>query len=517
MKKAILPALLASSSLLAAPAWANDAPTIAVELDALADDDVAEPKAKKAKKKKAKDEDADRPQTALELASDLGLSDDDVRPDNPMEVQFLGRRLIFGGEIRTTLRGRANFELQRGRNDSDVQVSPEIKLEAIWLPTDSTVVFVSGKAFTDAELYKEGGGAETGAGAQLDNFWVLQTGLFGTPFALQIGRQRLRERREIYWDDSIDAVRLHYLGDKVTAYAGIGRPVAHFSTHGRIEPEDKGQVRAFANVDWEWTDKHHVELFALNQRDISPRYAVGQMVDNDAADSTDARLTWLGARARGCVKMDWVRRVCYWGDVMRVRGHEWRYDLDPLGNGQTVDAADRFRVDGWAFDIGLNVELPFDFKPALTIGYARGSGDAPGTPGRDGSFRQTGLHQNDAKFRGPGRFHIYGEVLRPDLSNIAIGTLALGLPIGDDAWVEGVWHSYRQPYANREIAGSRLGKDPDGDGTNLGQAWDVIFIYRGDRGWEVELTAGTFRAGPAFGDEAGKWAGLVELKVDYSF
>ena len=58
-------------------------------------------------------------------------------------------------------------------------------------------------------------------------------------------------------------------------------------------------MRAFANADWEWADKQHLEIFALNQRDTSPRYVAGQLVDNAAADPTDARLTWLGGLGRG--------------------------------------------------------------------------------------------------------------------------------------------------------------------------------------------------------------------------
>ena len=35
--------------------------------------------------------------------------------------------------------------------------------------------------------------------------------------------------------------------------------------------------------------------------------------------------------------------------------------------------------------------------------------------------------------------------------------------------------------------------------------------------WEYELTAGGFRAGPAFGSAKGRWATMVALKLDYNF
>ena len=50
---------------------------------------------------------------------------------------------------------------------------------------------------------------------------------------------------------------------------------------------------------------------------------------------------------------------------------------------------------GTAYDFGVSAELPFKFKPYLTLGLAQGSGDPPATPGREGAFRQSGLHANN--------------------------------------------------------------------------------------------------------------------------
>ncbi len=138
--------------------------------------------------------------------------------------------------------------------------------------------------------------------------------------------------------------------------------------------------------------------------------------------------------------------------------------------------------------------------------------------GTDRAFRQTGLQNNNGKFRGLSRFRYYGEVLRPELSNISILTVALGVPLAKDHWIEAVWHRYRQPVASRRIAGSRLDIDPLGTDRRLGQEFDVIYSYRPEvSAWEFELTAGAFRAGPAFGPAQGRWAGLIEVKLDFNF
>ena len=83
---------------------------------------------------KRDDEEEGKPETALERARELGLSGDDNRPDSQRETTLFGKRLIVGGELSTALRGRADYELERGANDDDLRLAPELKLEVIWLP-----------------------------------------------------------------------------------------------------------------------------------------------------------------------------------------------------------------------------------------------------------------------------------------------------------------------------------------------------------------------------------------------
>ena len=489
-------------------------------------DTTAEPLERKATKRRRDvspsridNDDENRPKTALDLARELGISSDDSRPEKQRETTLLGKRLILGGKLSVEMRGRSAYELVRGAEDDDVTVTPEATLEAIWLPSKTDVVFAAVKATDETELYKGGGGARSMAGVRLDSLWYLKTRLFGTTLAVQVGRQKMQDRRNWWWNDNIDGVRLHHFGSKLTGFLGVGTVSAvRLSTLDSLHPEEKGLLRAFGTAEWEWTNRNTMSLFALRQNDRTSRYNLGAVIDRNRTDKQDANLTWVGARVRGCAKPKLPRRICYWGDIAQVRGTEFTYNLNRAG--PTTDIVGRVTnrsVDGWSYDVGGSIEIPIKIKPYVTLGYAWGSGDPPATPGRDGAFRQTGIHNNDGKFRGLTRFRYYGEVLRPDLSNIAISTVALGIPVGKHSWIETIWHRYHQPIADNNIAGSRLNRNPNGIDQRLGDEFDMVISHRPPSGWVFEVTGGAFRAGPAFGTHTGSLAGLVAVKVDYNF
>ena len=533
-RRYLIPALLASS-LMAGPALGRVTPFLLVaDLTPLDEGVVSSavetatpaPKAhaKMKHKKHKKDRDGaveteeDHPKTALEIARALGLSDDDVRPDDQLTVNFLGKPLIIGGQLEGDARSRINYDLGKGNQRDQIYLGAQAKLETIWLPSPSLVGFVAARATGDFAAQDPKGSAASQAGVALDEIWLLKTNLFRTPFALQAGRQRFQDKRKFWWDDNLDAVRLHYFGSEVTGFAGVGQTRTNFATLGTIDPEDRRLTRYLGNLSWQWSKNNFFELYGLHQDNRAARFSVGESVRRDRNDDKDAKLTWVGGRARGCIKPGVVRRLCYWGDVVQVRGSELQYDLRRLdANRVTVTRVSPRRVRGSAFDVGASIELPFAFRPWLTLGVAQGSGDPPGTPGVDGAFRQTGLQGNNGKFRGLTRFRYYGEVLRPNLSNIRITTAALGVPIGKTIWVETLWHNYRQSQADNRISGSRLDVNPDGKSRKLGDEFDAILSYRPSPAWELELTTGAFKAGPAFGAREGNWAGLVEVKLDRNF
>jgi hypothetical protein len=292
---------------------------------------------------------------------------------------------------------------------------------------------------------------------------------------------------------------------------GVGRELGHYSTLGQRAPDERDIVRIAASLSWDWADRQELHLYFLDQHDASPFETVGSVIAADALDDVDGDLTWFGLRLRGRVKADFPGKFYYWADLAFLTGHEDELELDELANGDAlVTGTLRSRAQGWAFDAGASLELPFAFEPYLTLAYARGSGG-------DDTFRQTGLHGNNGKFRGNARFRYYGELLRPELSNLAIATVALGIPVGEHGWIETVWHDYRQVSARDNLSGSRLDIDPTGLSRHIGQELDVVASYRPPSGWDFELTAGVFRAGSAFGQAQGEHAWQVRFNATRNF
>jgi hypothetical protein len=452
-----------------------------------------------------------RPETALEIARILGVSNDERRPENQLRVDIFGKPMIIGGQAGSSFQYRGGYALTPGADDDDARIEPELKLEAIWQLGDDLVTFTDVKLFGESTIYKQGGKSDHVAGVELSEAWILKTGLGGTPLALQLGRQQVQDRREWWWDQDLDMARLHYFGKDVSGFIGIGRELGYYSTLGRRDPEDRGILRFIGNAKWEWADRQEFEIYGLHQQDKSGRYAIGAIIDPDRFDEADGKLNWGGMRLRGRVKSKFPGKFYYWGDLAFVTGRETVYDSTTLANdSKQITAIGREKVRGWAYDFGASFELPFAFKPYLTLGLARGSGGSR-------TFRQTGLQGNNGKFRGNSRFRYYGEVLRPDLSNLQIATAAVGIPIRQDGWVETVWHRYRQPTPRDWISGSRLDIDPLGTNPRIGNELDIIASYRPKSGWDFELTGGAFRAGRAFGAEEGRKAWLVEFKVSKNF
>jgi len=137
--------------------------------------------------------------------------------------------------------------------------------------------------------------------------------------------------------------------------------------------------------------------------------------------------------------------------------------------------------------------------------------------GRDDAFRQTGLQNNNTRFRGVDRFRVYGELLQPELSNLSIWTVALGKELGNDRSVELVYHRYRQRHASDELRDVRIDADLTGASTDVGEEIDLVFGIEQWKHIELELIGAGFRAGDAYGESAGDWAYALYGKLNYNF
>ena len=452
------------------------------------------------------------------LPKALGVSNDDVRPDNQFQTKLFGRPLIVGGELEAAGRSQSNFNLDGGARDYRLRAFPEAKLELTYLPGDKLYAFVQAKAFLESELADADGSNESQAGLSLNQAWLFTPNIFGTNFSLQLGRQQFQDRREWWWDDELEAVRLHYSSERLSGFIAAAEKLWSGDTLEPLKPEERDLFRIMGNANYLLARRKRIDLFFLKQNDHSPAYAIGQIIRDGEEDGRDSDLTWVGARYRGRHKVDTLGKFYLNADIAYLFGDQTRYAFSSSGDDMLIvnNQIDE-KIRAWGIDTSISWEVPIELEPYISFGFARGSGDRNLSGGRSTDFQQTGLQGNNGKFRGISRFRLYGETLRPALSNLQILTASLGVPIGENIWAETIFHDYTQIAARDEIASARLKRDPTGLDRNVGQEIDFILSFEYDRRWEFEFSAGAFRAGQAFGEAKGEWAHSAAFKLNYNF
>ena len=215
-------------------------------------------------------------------------------------------------------------------------------------------------------------------------------------------------------------------------------------------------------------------------------YALHREVDSEEFT------THMGGRLYGA----WLRDQWSWAELAVVRGEE---------------GVDR---EGQAFDIGTSW-APQDGALeglSLTLGYALGSGDDDLSDGDDRSFRQTGLHDNNGKFNGVTSFRYYGELFDPELSNLGILIVGLGLRPGPRSSIDLVYHHYQQQVAVDTLLNTELRRRPNGSDTDLGWGLDLVYGNRSWGNWSLELIGSYFEPGDAFDDADPAWGAKFQLR-----
>jgi len=457
--------------------------------------------------------------TRTRAASLTQRPEDDQRPDEQFTVQWLNRPLTIGGKIETELRYREDLSLSR-RDDDDLRHTLGLQLEFLYRLSPNTSLYVEVDPSYEADLYAEDDDTETSSKIELGELWLHMGGFGNQHLSVQIGRQYFGDQREWWWDEKLDAVRVQYDDDAFNAQFAIGANPISISTdkNDDLDPENENITWLLASADWEWSRKNHLEAFLLSRFDHSATPAVGDIVSAAQEDESDAAINWFGLRSRGRLKVGDLGRIDYWLDSGVVYGKETLIGFDDIGNNQSeVDERRDRTLNGWGFDIGATWDLQLPYEPRLSLGYAKGSGDANPDDGMDRSYRQSGLQSNDDKFRGVNSVKYYGELLRPELSNLNVFTLALGFPLLKDSSVELVYHRYSQIYATDQLRSTRLRTDPEGRYRDIGEEFNIILGLEEWEQLELELIAAQFRSGKAYGVFSGRTASTISLDIQYSF
>ena len=462
---------------------------------------------------------ASSPKDPFEHAYRQALRQGDKRPEDQFRVELFGRPLTIGGEYGLNWQQRNDFELEGDAEDDLHRIDQGIDLEFFYKIDSRRFAFASLEASRQDDTKADGRDKRHFSEIERGEMWLFFANLYDMPVSLQIGRQNISDKREWFWDTDLDALRLHFNTASIDAEVAIAEELFPVVMGEPLDPEDDDIFRLLAQVKWDVSEEHRLSAFFHTQTDHSDSPAEGSLIDSDDEDDFDADLTWFGIRARGKWKLKPLGKFYYWADYARVFGRETAFDFDDdIGGGRSsVDSKTSLDVDGWAFDIGATLRTRLPRRPTLTIGYAMGSGDSDRNDDTNEDFQQTGLHGNNGKFRGVDRFRYYGELLRPELSNLRILTLATGVRFWKNSSVELLYHHYEQVEAADFLRDARIKADPLGTDTDIGEALELVLGLEEWKHLELELVTAVFRSGKAYGDLKGKHATHINFKLNYNF
>lgn len=277
----------------------------------------------------------------------------------------------------------------------------------------------------------------------------------GTPVSLQVGRLRLRDSREWFSDDYLDAASLVVRDDKTNIQVGMSKGIS-FGAGPRSRSDER-------------------QLFAVASYEFSRAFEVGTQFLARRDRTRKEQPVWSFFEVSGRVD----QAVRYWGNVALRRGR--RDDGTKLG--------------GWAFDTGATLR-PWDGGPSFTVSYAIGSGDRTPGDGVDNLYRQTGLEDNETRLGGVKRIQTFGELLDPELSNLRVLSVGLGWR-WSAASFDAVHHVYMQDVPRTRATSSNLALRPTGQYGVFGHEVDTVLTMRLRHGVDVTMVSGFYVPTPA--------------------
>jgi len=416
-----------------------------------------------------------------------------------------------------------NRDLGTGDSVPAHSISAQPRILTTITPAENTKIFADVQALIiDADT---GVGAEDDTGRvsdfnknfiELRQLWVRQQELLGiTPLSAQIGRQRIRENRTIWWNRNFDAARITYNTTVFKGFIGAGQNFTSYRTNVDTDfrADDEDRFRIFAEGSWQHALGHYFDLRGLYEKDYSSLEKVGTTISANARDEEDLNAIWAGARFSGQFDepTENLRFIEYQADLIGLMG-----TVDTLTttgtanpNRRQIASNDERDLNAVAFDSTINIAPDIKSKPVITLGYAYGSGDDG--DGSDTGFRQTDLQGNSSRMGlSSGSVRNYGEVLRPELSNLHITTAGVGFPITDVSDISAFHHYYHLDKEATSLRTGSIAAALDGEEKSVGHGVDLIYNHNLSKefGWDhsllsdvrLKLNVSGFNAGKAYGE-----------------
>ena len=398
-----------------------------------------------------------------------GIRRDDDEPDRP-PLRFW--KLYVGGRVGLAHRSRENLDLLDRRDDRNDTLNPEGRLE-LSLPIGEHSEVYSKLSFNRPVDLGEGFSNEFTF--KVKELFFLWGHFLHRSLALQIGRQRFRDRREWTYDDQLDSLRLHLKTAKLRWEFAAAKAV--FRPTGSRDD----QLYFMGAVHYPFSRDRYLRAYFIKRNDLTPR-------DEDPV--------WFGISSRGQLQQG---RIRYWGELSRMMGRR-RRDL----------------LRGYAFDVGGSYRFPLPWRPTISGSYAYASGGENKQDRVDHNFRQTRLQDNTDRLGGIKRYNYYGLLVNPELFNLRIPTVDLSLRPSRRWSVNFIYHNYRQVVASRDVGDMNLIKPPSGRDPRLGDELDAVLAFRGKDYLDINLLIGVFLPGPAFGQSVSP-AWLVRPAIQFHF
>lgn len=369
---------------------------------------------------------------------------------------------------------------------------------------------------------------------ELRELYVEKKNLFNVlPLSLQVGRQRIREPRALWWNSDNDAVRLNYNSSLLNGFVAVSENLSSYrsNTDSDFRQDDEDRLRFLGEGSWQYRYNHFLEGRLLFEDDHSGVEAPGTIVNVANRDIEDQELAWAGIRATGSfLNMPAAHMLKYRADLIGVYGEETNITsvAGPGTDQRTVTGSMDRDVRAWAFDGGAIVDPASEGGAVFTLGYAFGSGDDSAGTGTNHEFRQTDMQGSSSRIgleRQQQRN--YGEVLRPELSNLHVLSAGGAYPVSDATDVSLTYFYYHLDEDATSLRSSGVSAPLNGTDKSVGQGLDFIVNVNVGEQFDVDLpfakrtdfrfVAGSFFPGDAYEPGASEDAYRLFSEIRFRF
>ena len=409
----------------------------------------------------------------VEDEKSVALSGDDerLRPQEQFQIPIGDSLLNITGELSFEADSKINRNLDSTKNRDKVELIPELEFDFHLEFPKGFSIFM--EVSLEDEVTLENGEYpvnEFEDQPQLEEAFADIPGFLFPQINLRFGRQQFFESRRWLFSEELDSIRFLIDLSPISFDFSLSTQL-DFISYASFQFAEKASIAGYVIV-----------------RNEKP-------IENESP-------IWTGLRSFGKIKKK-KATIKYWIEGSYVAGK-----VHPALGSKTIE--------GFAFDLGgTYIFKKQPLKPALTFGYAFGSGDNNPGDGVDHNFRQTGLQSNKSKFGGVTNFEYYGVALDPELSNLHIITAGFGVRPLKRTSVDIVYHYYLQHKPSIMVRDFDLKADPTGLDRNLGQEIDLIVGYKGIKNTKLRLKSGYFIPSRGFAENDNAFRCIFDIKFAF--